>query len=129
MTYLQPLLPLLPPKERPNGDWAISGPGFPNIAVIDSRFISDNQARELAHLFAASPDLLEALTDAYSVLADVRNHWPGRTTGEGQRLLCRMRDAIAGATGQDAQSVQDAAAIARAEGDTSPVSQAERSIP
>ncbi len=51
--------------------------------------------------------MLNALQDAYGLLADIRHEWPGRNTPRGQRLLSEMRDAIALATGLTAQEVQD----------------------
>ena len=62
--------------------------------------------------------LLDALIDAYAILADVRNEWPGRCTARGQMKLARIRDAIANASGHDAEDVQDTlGGIARARGE------------
>ena len=68
-----------------------------------------------ARLIAKAPELVEALREAYFVLAWTRNQWPGRSTAHGQALLCKLRDALVDATGEDAQAIQDSAdGIARA---------------
>ena len=50
---------------------------------------------------------LQLIKDAYKVLANCQNQWAGRHTGEGQKLLCRLRDTIAEATNQHPKDVQD----------------------
>jgi hypothetical protein len=56
---------------------------------------------------AVRDEALEALEEGYAVLADVTNQWEGRHTIAGQKLLCKMRDAIASATGISGEFVQD----------------------
>src|SRR5260221_2773163 len=51
--------------------------------------------------------LLEALEEGYAVMADITNQWEGRHTVDGQKLLCKMRDAIASATGISGEDGQD----------------------
>jgi len=69
--------------------------------------LSVDEAQKLGSLLSAAPILLVAAMDAYSLLADVRHEWSGRSTSAGQRLLCDLRDAIAKATDRDPQDVQD----------------------
>lgn len=64
-------------------------------------------------LIAGAPDLLVAAQAAYTLLADIRNEWPGRNTSAGQLTLCLLRDAIAAAMRIDPQAVQDAASVAK----------------
>ena len=64
-----------------------------------------------ARVMAASPDLLEAAWVAYRLLADVGHEWAGRHTPDGQMILINLRDAIAKATGEDAQTIQDDASV------------------
>jgi len=54
-------------------------------------------------------DTLKLLQDSYKVLANIHNQWQGRHTGEGQLLLCRLRDTIATATNRPPVEVQDEA--------------------
>ena len=64
-------------------------------------------------------ELLEAAELAYVKLADISFQWPGRGNPEGQSLLCKLRDGIAKARGQQEEEVQNWAiqqAIAKAEG-------------
>ncbi len=79
------------------------------------------QAIANARLIAAAPCQHEALREAYAALADVHNNWPGRHPSAGQRLLCRMRDALVKATGDEPRDVQDEAScsgwLAKAKGE------------
>ena len=53
--------------------------------------------------------LLKCLQIAYAILAPIEHQWAGRHTAEGQGALAAMRDAIANATEQDAEVVQNEA--------------------
>lgn len=50
----------------------------------------------------------DVMRDAYIKLLELGN-WPGRSTREGQELLCKLRGAIAQETGQDLEYVQTSA--------------------
>lgn len=72
-----------------------------------------------ARLMDHAPALLAALIEAYETLADIRNEWPGRCKSAGQRKLCRIRNAIADASGHSDEDVQNTLgriAAARGEG-------------
>jgi len=51
------------------------------------------------------------IRQAYAVLAPIDQHWHGRHTEQGQRLLCELRDAIAEHCDMDPESVQDAFSV------------------
>lgn len=82
--------------------------------------ISEAEGLANLHLIAAAPDLLTALESAYEMLADIHHEWPKRSTREGQRLLCQLRDAISKATDRDTEDVQNdfgtRSAISKAKG-------------
>jgi hypothetical protein len=50
---------------------------------------------------------LKLIQDAYIVLKNPANQWPGRHTSDGQGLLCCLRNHIAEATGKSIREVQD----------------------
>jgi hypothetical protein len=52
-------------------------------------------------------ELLSIVRRTYEQLADVQHQWPGRYTGEGQRLLCDLRDVLAKVSARDPKDVQD----------------------
>lgn len=81
------------------GQWLILG------HVFDGAEFGSQLAN--ARLIAAAPPLLIAAQIAYTILADIRHHWEGRHTIEGQGALIALRDSIAQATGRDPQDVQD----------------------
>lgn len=53
----------------------------------------------------SKPSNLDLIKQAYTVLADIRHDWPGRTSPEGQTLLCAIRDSIAEQTGDTGENV------------------------
>ena len=107
------------------GPWSIVGDGsneqltlivkpgdgiVSHIARLHPIWLADEHGGDVfanARLIAAAPPLLTAAQIAYTILADIRHHWEGRHTIEGQGALIALRDSIAQATGRDPQDVQD----------------------
>ncbi len=52
-------------------------------------------------------DITKELLFKYKALSSINNNWPGRTTVDGQRLLCELRDQIATMLNVEPQVVQD----------------------
>lgn len=67
-------------------------------------YVKADFARQLER---ENDELVAATSCAYRLLADISHNWHGRETAAGQKLLCDLRDAIARATNQPAELVQD----------------------
>ncbi len=84
-----------------HGSWTEAGTAQYSLDGITELSAAD------ARLISAAPDLLAIAERAYIKFGDFTADWPGRNTGAGQALLGDLRNAIAKATGREAEAVQD----------------------